>query len=107
MGATAFESVRGQEIGECRSGEVVTWGDGQDSPAVTSTLSFTRSPADPPAGFPETLVAGMAAGAVWSQCGVRGQVRDWAGSANQASGVIVAQWSESETDRQPRQLRSD
>lgn len=96
LGALAFESVRAQEIRECRNGELATWGDGQDRPAIGSTLSFTYNPADAPGWFPETLVAGMVAkaAAAWSQCGVGSHVLAWAGTAKQAPGVIVVDWSE-------------
>jgi hypothetical protein len=97
--AGAFESVRDQEIRECRSGEVATWNDGQDRPAISPTLSFTYNPADAPAWFSEALVAGIATRAVgaWSQCGVPGRMLAWAGTAQQAPGVIVIQWSEKDS----------
>lgn len=98
-GANASESVRDQEIRECRPGEVTTWGDGQDRPAVSSTLDFTYDPAAAPAAFPETLVAAMVLRAVtaWSQCGVTGRLVRWSGTAMQTPGVTVVQWSEKDS----------
>lgn len=95
-GAAAFESVRTQEIRDCRRGEVATWGDGQDRSAISSPVNFTYNPANTPAWFSVTQVAGMVGRAVaaWSQCGVPTQLLPWSGAARLAPGVVVVQWSD-------------
>ena len=89
------ESVREQEIRECRSGEIATWGDGLDRPAISSKLSFSYKPANAPAEFSPTLVAGMVAKAAaeWSKCGVSVDVLVWVDGARPAPDVVVVQWS--------------
>lgn len=96
--AAAIESVREQEIRECRSGEVTTWGDGQDRPVVSATLSFTYNPVDAPSGFPAAQVAGMVtrAAEAWAQCGVPIQILAWPAAAKQD--VVVVQWSEKDSN---------
>ena len=54
--AIALESVRTQEIMQCLTGELSTWGDGQDKPAISSLLKFSYNPAGAPSWFTEQLV---------------------------------------------------
>ena len=91
----AFESVREQEIRECRRGELATWGDGQDRPAIGRSLSFTYNPAAAPAWFSESQVAGMVAraAAAWAQCGVRSETLAWSDPRSRAPTVVVVEWS--------------
>lgn len=98
-GAAAFESVREQEIKECRSNELATWGDGQDRPAASSALTFTYNPAAAPAWFSEALVAAMVAKAAnaWAQCGVGSEVLSWGADRRPARDVIVVQWNEKDS----------
>lgn len=99
LGALGFESVRTQEINECRSAELLTWGDGQDSPVSESSLAFVYDPASAPDAFPPAMVAAMVgkAAVAWSQCGVPTQVRGLAGPAEQRPGAIRVQWNELES----------
>ena len=94
--ASAIESVRTQEIFECRSGEVVTWGDGIDRPAAASTMKFTYDPTGAPAWFSEEQAVGVVAlaAAAWSQCGVPSQRVAWNPNLKQQAGLMVVQWSE-------------
>lgn len=94
--AAGQESVRTQEINECRSGELLTWGDGQDRPAVGLPLTFVYDPAAAPAEFSPALVAGMVGKAVaaWSQCGVPSQL---VSLAERQPGSIRVQWSAKES----------
>ena len=98
-GAHAAESVRTQEINQCRSGEVTTWGDGKDRPASSILLKFTYNPAGAPDRFAEPLVKGMVtkAAAEWSQCGVRGVVVGWDRTRSQQQDSITVQWSEKDS----------
>lgn len=99
FGAVAFESVREQEIRECRSNELATWGDGQDRPAASSALTFTYNPAEAPVRFSEALVAAMVAKAAsaWAQCGVGSEVLSWGADRQPARDVIVVQWNEKDS----------
>ncbi len=89
--ATA-ETSRSQEINECRVGEIGTWGDGRDRPALASPLVFTYNPDGAPPWFSASQVAGMVAKAAeaWSDCGVRGEVAPWTGAAE--PGQVLVQW---------------
>lgn len=95
--ALGAESVREQEIRECRAGEISTWGDGQDRPAVGAPLIFDYQPAQAPAEFPVSLVAGMVAraAAAWSECGVRGELLAPGVAPGSSRGLVRVQWSES------------
>ena len=95
-GAAAIETVRTQEINQCLGGEIVTWGDGLDRPAVSSQLTFAYNHTGAPDWFSESMVAGMVSKAAseWSQCGVGGSFVDW---ATTTPGVIRVQWSVKES----------
>jgi hypothetical protein len=97
--ALAFESVRSQEINQCLSGEIVTWGDGRDRPVTSTPLKFAYSHAAAPDWFAESVVAEMVAKAVaaWSQCGVPTKIVAWDSAKQQHQGVIRIQWSEKES----------
>lgn len=70
------ETVREQEIAECRSGEVATWNDGADRPAIHSSLRIHYRHQDAPAWFArgevESLVVRAAKG--WAECGIPTEV---------------------------------
>lgn len=93
--AIAFESVRTQEINQCLSGELVTWGDGKDRPAISSPLRFAYNPANAPSWFAKSLVTGMVAksSAAWSQCGVGSWMVDRVSAKERQDDVIMVQWS--------------
>ncbi len=97
--AWGFESVRTQEINECRSGELATWDDGQDKPASGLPLAFVYDPAAAPDWFAPTVVAGLVkkAAVAWSQCGVPVQVLGLAGGAEERAGTIRIQWNEKDS----------
>ena len=97
--AAAIESVRTQEIRECRSGEVATWSDGQDRPSISPELIFAYNPANAPARFPEFLVVQMVskAATAWSQCGVAARLQARADITTATQGVIWVQWDERES----------
>lgn len=94
--AAAVDSVREQEIRECRSDEIETWGDGQDRPAISPQLVFAYSHANAPEWFSEALVTTMVAKAAtaWSQCGVRGEVVSLANAGPPPRGAVLVRWSE-------------
>jgi hypothetical protein len=97
--AAAYESVRTQEIQECRSGEIATWSDGQDRPAISSELVFAYNPTSAPSRFPEFVVAQMVSKAAmaWSQCGVPARLVPRAEASSTARGVVWVQWNEQES----------
>jgi hypothetical protein len=96
--ATVLESVRTQEINQCLSGELITWGDGRDRRAVDSPLKFYYDHTGAPVWFPEALVAEKIAKAAveWSHCGVPGIIVG-KGSKEQQKGVIKVQWGDKES----------
>lgn len=94
--AFALEPVRDQEIAQCLPGEMVTWGDGQDRPAISSPMVFVYDHAMAPAWFAESLVLStveMAAQA-WSGCGVASRVLRGTAEAGWSQGAILVRWSE-------------
>ena len=98
-GAVASESVRTQEINQCLSGELVTWGDGRDRPAIASQLKFAYHHAAAPDWFSEPQVAAMVAKAAeeWSQCGIRTSIVGWGVLNLLKPDVIRVQWSDKES----------
>ena len=72
----AFETLRGQEIAQCLPGEVSTWGDGLDRPALANPMVFVYDHSNAPAWFSQVLVEAtlQKAQQAWAQCGVPGRV---------------------------------
>lgn len=100
QGALAFESVRDQEIAQCLPGEVSTWGDGRDGPAVSTPMVFVYEHANAPPWFTQALVAAAVQKAqdAWSHCGVPGRVVVAASPAHAAAelrqGAVRVEWSD-------------
>ncbi|TDP63725.1 hypothetical protein DES47_1046 [Roseateles toxinivorans] len=92
--ADALNSVREQEIAECRVGEISTWGDGRDRPALASPLVFVYQHRGAPAWFSEAEVLARVkqAAVAWSQCGVPSQVLG--GDSVAPAGAVHVQWSD-------------
>ncbi len=92
----AIESVRTQEIFECRDNEVMTWGDGLDRPAAASPMKIAYNPAGAPPWFSEKQASGMVAlaAAAWSLCGVPSQRVAWNPGQKQPADLVVVQWNE-------------
>ena len=95
----ASESLRIQEINECRDGEIVTWGDGRDRPATSSLLEFTYNPKGSPEWFSAQQVLEMVtkASESWSQCGVRTRMIPWKETLGKQNLIIVVKWDEAES----------
>ncbi len=88
--------IRRDEIAECRTGELMTWGDGVDHPLGTSQLKFVYLHRNCPAWFSEQQVRKLisAAATAWSQCGIAVQlVPEYAPHTDQ----ILIQWNEKES----------
>ena len=92
----ALESVRDQEIAQCLPGEVSTWGDNHDRPALQSPLQFVYRHEGAPAWFGEPLVVEAIANAAtaWSQCSIRATVTLHVAGVQVPSGAIHIQWSD-------------
>lgn len=74
--ARAGAAVREAEMASCLPGEVSTWGDGQDRPAIGSAVRLVYQHAGAPPRFSEPVVrqALQRAATAWSACGVPGQL---------------------------------
>ena len=97
--AHAAESLRIQEINECRDDEIVTWGDGRDRPASRALLEFTYNPKNSPEWFSADQVLTMVtkASESWAQCGVRTKMIPWNSALEKQSVIIVVKWDEKES----------
>jgi hypothetical protein len=93
---TSDNSIRDREILQCLSGEISTWGDGQDRRALSSPMMFVYRHASAPAWFEHSLVVGalVKAAASWSQCGVTARIENLAAVAPVPPGAILVEWSE-------------
>ena len=93
------ESIRTQEINDCRSNEIITWGDGKDRPVGTSLLKFAYNPTGAPGWFPAEIVAGMVARSAeeWSKCGVRTEMVRWSSETARQKDLVIVQWHEKES----------
>ncbi len=96
LAADAAESIRDQEIAECRPGEIATWDDGRDRPALSNPLLFVYWHSGAPAWFsaPQLIEVLKRAGQAWAGCGVSSQVKILAGNDPLPKGAVVVQWSE-------------
>lgn len=97
--AAAVDSVRTQEIKECRDGEIATWPDGKDRSAVSSPLIFVFDPDGTPDWFERGQVLAMVQRAAdgWSACGIPSQVMLQQGATAFPQGAIRIEWSEKES----------
>ena len=94
--AAAWEENRSQEIAQCQAGELETWHDGTDRPALFKTLRFFYSHAAAPDWFNEATVlnALQKAVQVWSQCGIAASVEPLRSGLSSPEGGIAVVWSE-------------
>ena len=94
LGAQA-QSVREQEIAECRPGEIATWNDARDHAAIDSPLQFVYDPAGAPPWFgrAEVYAALEKALAGWAPCGVALQLLPLGQAAPSARTIRVG-WSD-------------
>jgi hypothetical protein len=95
-GHAGAASVRDEEITECRAGEIATWGDGQDRPAVSSPLVFTYHHDGAPAWIAPAQVTERIdrALAAWAACGVPARRVPWSPYPDVRRGLVVVQWGE-------------
>ena len=92
----ALGSVRDQETAQCLPGEISSWGDGQDRPAVASPMVFVYDHTTAPPWFSEKVVlsAVKAAAVAWSQCGVSANAIARPLGAAIAKNTVLVQWSD-------------
>lgn len=93
---SADHLIRVQEIAECRTGEIGTWGDGRDRAAVDSTLRLVYDHEGAPAWFDESLVLATLrrAAEAWSGCGVPATVSSRAPGAELPQGAVLVHWDD-------------
>ena len=96
LSAGAQASLRAEEIAQCLPQEVVTWGDGQDRPAVAAPLLLAYRHDEAPPWFSATQVLGVVqrAAQAWSGCGVGVQVQALANGARVPPGAVLVLWSD-------------
>lgn len=100
QGVAALESVRDQEMAQCLPGEVTTWGDGRDGPAVSTPIVFVYDHANAPAWYAQGVVAAaiQTAQNAWSQCGVPGRLvvatSPAIAAAELRQGAVRVEWSD-------------
>ncbi len=94
--AWAQDSVREQEIAQCREGELRTWGDGQDRAAVGPALAWAYDHADAPGWWSEGQVRRVlgTALAAWAPCGVPSIVLPPGAAARSPYTVVRVGWSD-------------
>ena len=94
--AAPWEVLRAQEIAQCQAGEIATWNDGIDRPAVAKHLHFYYSHVTAPAWFDEaTVLAALERAAqAWSACGLSLSVAALAPGQSLPDDAIAVQWSE-------------
>ena len=98
-GAAALEpgavsrTSREAEITSCLAGEIRTWGDGQDRPAIGPGLQLVYDPAGAPPWFTPAQVteALRRAAEAWAPCGVPVQL---GGAAASGPGRVLVRWDD-------------
>jgi S1-C subfamily serine protease len=94
-----FTSARNAEIEQCLAGELLTWGDGTDVPAILSPLVFEYDHSSAPEWFDEVTVLGLIqkASEKWSQCGVSSSVAARTIPSQSQLNVISLRWSDADS----------
>lgn len=92
----AQDTSRDSEIAQCLPGEIATWGDGRDRPAVASPMIFVYDHAGAPAWFDEgqVLLALQRAAAGWSKCGVPSRVEQQFSTTGTEAHSVAVRWSD-------------
>ena len=96
----ASATTRQDEINQCRAGELLSWPDGQDRPAASTSLHLVYRPGGAPAGLDEASMqqALQQALLAWSACGVPGKVlSEAAATTHDTRSLVRVQWSEVES----------
>lgn len=92
------QSIRDQEIAECRNGEIVVWNDGTDRAIAEKTLVVSYRHDNAPAWFKRSEVEQSIANAAsaWNACGIAISIAPAAPPAGEKMppGTLRVQWSE-------------
>ena len=97
VGPPASMDLRKQEIAQCLPGEISTWGDGSDRPAIAPQLVFAYEHTSAPLWFDSAAVLGALdkAASAWSECGIRARVVLQTETEAGPRDAIRVQWSQS------------
>ena len=98
--SAATETIRTQEINQCRSYELVTWGDGSpDRPASSSHIRIAYNHSGAPNWFTEAQTAAIVATAAeaWSQCDLDTKIVPWKRGMAEQKDLLIIQWSSIES----------
>lgn len=89
------QTVRDQEITECRSGELAVWPDGIDRPAAHARLRVVYQHDGAPTWFAAPQVEQLISRAAleWAKCGIPIELVKPGASVPPAAGVVRVQWS--------------
>lgn len=94
----AAQTLRDQEIGECRSGEMVVWNDGIDRAIAEKTLVVSYRHDNAPVWFSRSDVEQLIANAAkaWNACGIPISIAPAAAQRDDKTtpGSLRVQWSE-------------
>ena len=98
-GTAAAESIRSQEINQCRTGDIITWGDGKDHAVSGPPLKFSYNHAGAPDWFSASDVLELAnrAAAAWSLCGVNEPVVVAESPGVRQQGYVRILWDSAES----------
>jgi len=88
--------IRTGEIQTCRPGDIVTWPDGKDRPALVRPMRFSYNADGAPPEMTDELVTGLITKAIsaWSGCGVGGELVPWRGQMQHRPDVVTIFWSD-------------
>jgi len=95
----AVDSLREQEMQQCLPGEIATWGDSLDRPAVSGSMLFLYKHIGAPSWFDESRVLGHVrlAAQAWSECGVIAKVDRFSPGTHLPDNGVLVQWSDDES----------
>ena len=101
FGATAcvsapWEDIRAQEIAQCQQGEIETWRDSVDRPAVANRMNFVYDHASAPSWFDQATVLSAVeqAAKAWAACSMPVSVAATQSAGVVPAGSILVMWSE-------------
>ena len=94
--AQSLSNLREQEIATCLPGEVGTWNDNRDRPAISQSLVFAYRHDSAPSWFSEQQVLTFLESAIqaWSLCGIASRVTSLLNASNARSDAVTVIWSE-------------
>lgn len=93
---TDVRQLRADEIAQCLPGEVQTWGDGRDRPAIANPLRLAYRHDGAPAWFTagQVMQSLLRAAEGWSGCGVPAYVVPAVNGRPLAAGTVLVYWDD-------------